>query len=171
MPRMPIPPRPTQYIVMPPGHGKTVLHGMMGCVFEVDQIVGTRETAELSDLRDKAKESGTWDEYDTCRGKLLAKKAPPHSIIMVQSYKTGEAAGFHLLASVYLEKLVWEANLRNRKGSVEEYYSCWEAVKRNNGYFSMNNKDTTCYITNVVDAFLELSPLGHRRECVHGCCN
>jgi len=117
------------YIILPPGHGKSVLHSPSAGLYEADQLVAWRGTDALSKYRDEAKVSGDWALYDREWGKLLREALPKGGLLMVPARQVGEAAGLVYWGAGRLPLERWGKNFENRKGDPDKYMECWTALE------------------------------------------
>jgi hypothetical protein len=117
------------YVVLPPGHGKSHLHQKIEGLYEADTLVNCKATQELADLRKTAKETNGWHDYDHAWVKEIKKVLPDDlRIIMVPADTVGRLVTGYRLFSGVLKEEAWTKNLKNRKGSVEEYHEYWVQI-------------------------------------------
>lgn len=130
------------YIVMPPGHGKSVLHNPEIKLYEADRIVYWKEDESLREAREHGWETGNWDCYDYLWASKMKSLIPEDSIVMVPVHSVGEALGAERIGALYLDWEQWTDNFKNRKGSPSKYTRCWEDAKVG-GVSVKTNEQTT----------------------------
>jgi len=130
------------YIVLPPGHGKSVLHNPSVMLFEADQLVNYKDIPTLVRLRKEARVCGDWSQFDFAWGLLLAKNCPDGGVVMVPHTAVGQAMSATKLGSIWLDMDNWRCNFDNRSGDPEKYLDCWDDA-RQGGTFSPDNQATT----------------------------
>jgi hypothetical protein len=141
------------YVVMPPAHGKSVLHQQRPHLYEMDQVVPTRETHELDSLRSKAWSTGDWADYDKVYSKAIKESLPEFALVMVPAKEIGENLNASFLGACYLESSVWERNFSDRKGDTEKYRTVYEAAKAI-GKRMETNQETTEFILSLYDTWV-----------------
>lgn len=110
------------YIILPPGHGKSYRHTDHMELKEADTIVGCKSTVELCHRRSVAKLDGNWEPYDTLWTDMIKEVMPKYDfILMVPDASVGAKFGGSCLFHGVLSDKQWAENLKNRKGTVEEY--------------------------------------------------
>jgi hypothetical protein len=114
-------------IIMPPATGKSFLvaRGLPPNVREADDLCHVRETQLLSRLRDDAKNSGDWSEYDRLLADQLRSRCSDGDIILLASVELAEAMGAEILGTCVLRRDLWEANMRNRGQPVSKHEECY----------------------------------------------
>jgi len=138
-----LPSKGLAYLVLPPGHGKTVRHSPAFGLYEADQVVNCRGTPELSRRRDEARTTGHWAMYDALWGYLLYVSTPSHSVVMVPTTGVGVAMGATFLGAAYLPMEQWECNLLARAGSPDKYMGCYQDAQQVGVVMNTNEKLTT----------------------------
>lgn len=142
------------FIVMPPGHGKSMLHSPARNLYEADQLVPYVNDEHLTKLRKEAKAAGNWDLFDQEWGAQLALRLPSNSILMVPHRNIGMAAGLTYLGACYLHTSTWTENLKNRKGSVEKYRSCRYDAEQD-GELMLTNTHTVNWISRKLELWFQ----------------
>jgi len=144
------------FVVVPPGHGKSFLHGGFPGLVEADSVINNKGNSELTSLRIEARRSGMWDTYDkhwsACIQSRLTR-AP--WVVMVPAYAVGAAAGWTYLGGAALDKLVWEQNLRGRKGSVAKYQGTWDDAVKHSARFCSDNDQVNSHIVGLAIMWIE----------------
>lgn len=112
-------------IIMPPCHGKTYLQGKHHRIKEADEIVHCRATAELSRLRDEAKVTGIWDNYDAAWGDEILALSSEEDTVMIPSYELGRGR-FSVLGVLALSQWQFAANVEARGADYSKYRDCYD---------------------------------------------
>ncbi|QHD64781.1 putative nucleocapsid [Plasmopara viticola lesion associated mymonavirus 1] len=103
------------FIVLPPGHGKSMLHSPIDGIIEADTIVPCKSTDTLVALRAEARATGNWKAYDAEWVRLIKLKLPNYPcVILVPTFAVGNAGDWSDLGGAVLEMNQWIANLANR---------------------------------------------------------
>jgi len=152
------------FIVLPPGHGKSVLHNPEKHIFEADQLYNYKEDKTLVLLRDEAKKTGDWAMYDKIWGQLLGDVQPALTVVLVPTKAIGDATGGVWLGSCRLPWTYWKVNFLNRKGWAEKYRRCWEDVANHQYFYVGTNDETTERVHKLVTDHLEDC---HLRQITH----
>lgn len=156
-------PRPIGYIVMPPGHGKSVLHNPEVGLYEADQVVYWKEDKSLREARRCGKETGDWSQYDHLWASRMRSLLPKGSIVMVPVHSVGEAMGAQKIGSLYLDWGQWTRNFQQRRGSASKYKRCWEDAQRG-GVFVHTNEQTTCQVKQWCEEWIQEEDKGKEGE-------
>lgn len=118
------------YVVLPPGHGKSYMHGKIDGVYEADTLINCKATETLRQLRKQAKMTDEWTDYDSAWTSLIKEVLPDDTqVILVPDDRVGVKFCQSCIFRGVLTQTAWEENLRNRKGSTVEYNRWWTNVK------------------------------------------
>lgn len=110
------------YIVLPPGHGKSYRHAQNFELKEADSLVNCKATMELCHKRAVAKLDGDWNAYDKLWADMIKDVMPKYDfIIMVPDAAVGAMFNGDCLFHGVLSDRQWAENLKHRKGTVDEY--------------------------------------------------
>jgi len=121
---------PGYFIVLSIAHGKSYNHNPNASIHEADSVVNCNGTPELKALRDKAKETGKWEEFDKVWGKAIEEKLGSKGILLVPDASVGWAAGRNYFIGVYLlEESVWRANMIGRGDDPEKWIWHYKHIK------------------------------------------
>jgi len=139
------------YIVLPPGHGKSYLHGKITGLYEADSLFNCKGNELLTHLRDTAKLTGEWEVYDKAWTLEVKTHMPPDiQVIMVPDDSVGKLLAHKRIFHGVLSISQWEQNLSGRKGSVEKYFDWWMKVYDMGGRVYRTNSELEEAIRNAV---------------------
>jgi hypothetical protein len=110
------------FVIMPPGCGKSHYHTKIPGLIEADSVYDCRGNPFLHNLRNKARETGNWKEYDKAWANEIKLRLTGHLwVIMVPSMSVGIALGAQHLSCLTLDENVWNKNLEVRGKTSDDY--------------------------------------------------
>lgn len=143
------------FVVLPPGHGKSYIHGRLAGVFEADTVVPCKSTPLLIQLRREAKVSRNWSAYDAEWTRLLNMALPDTpSVVLVPATSVGHAGGWTCLGGAVLQYHVWVENLKSRGDDVGWFLTSWQDTLHEYGLVFDTNSDLQVWLSKVSYEFL-----------------
>jgi len=137
------------YVVLPPGHGKSYHAARDSKLLEADVVYHPSRSFQLSAMREEAKTTNDWTQFDKRWGQLLTERLEEDSLIMVPSITIGQGEKWLYLGSAALNFDQWKQNLENRKGTTLKYRTLWESAALTGNVFT-SNLDLTIWLKNAI---------------------
>lgn len=131
-------------VVMPAGTGKSYFlsarEGLSDYVKEADEICMPRATPLLSELRTRAKDTGDWKDYDAELAREIKSRMTIETrLILVAAYDLAKALNAKIIATIAVEKSVWEQNILSRGQDPSKFIKNYEdALSRDAWVFESN---------------------------------